>query len=100
MEKVVQHKGINGYVGNCCSKRTRDYTLSIKFESYKTALNVVTQAFRKIEGLFVQIGKTNYSMVFMVVNTNNYDVLLGLSFLIKIRTMMKQPNHSKKSTRQ
>jgi hypothetical protein len=46
----------------------------IGFKFYKTTLGVVTQALGRIEGLLVQIGKTNYSMVFMVVDTNNYDV--------------------------
>jgi hypothetical protein len=57
----------------------------------------VTQAFRRIERLLVHIGKTNYSMVFTVIDTKNYDVLLGFNFLIKIGTIMEQPNHLEKS---
>jgi hypothetical protein len=38
----------------------------------------------KIEGLPVKIGKTSCNMVFMVVDIDSYDVLLGLYFLIKI----------------
>jgi hypothetical protein len=38
----------------------------------------------RIEGLHVFIGETSYRMAFMVVDTNNYDILLGLDFLIKI----------------
>ncbi len=81
--------GINVYVGNYCSKRNRNYALSIKFGSYKFALGVVTQRFRRCEGLLIWIGETNYSMVFMVVDTNNYDVLIRLNFKIKIRMIME-----------
>jgi hypothetical protein len=38
----------------------------------------------RIEGLPIQIGETKCNMVFMVVYTNNCDVLLRLHFLIKI----------------
>jgi hypothetical protein len=40
--------------------------------------------FHPIEGLLIQIRETSYSMVFMVIYTYNYNVLLGLDFLIKI----------------
>ncbi len=53
------------------------------YESYKIALGVVTKVLGRIEGLSIRIGKTKCNMVFMVVDTN-YDVLLGLHFLIKI----------------
>ncbi len=58
--------------------------LVIKLEFYDTISRVVTQAMGKIEGLLVWIRKTTCNMVFMVVDTNNYDVLLGLDFLIKM----------------
>jgi hypothetical protein len=38
----------------------------------------------RIEGLHVLIGETSCKLVFMVVNTNSYDIFLGLYFLIKI----------------
>jgi hypothetical protein len=38
----------------------------------------------KIESTPIQIGNMNCNVVFMVVNTDNYDVLMGLNFLIKI----------------
>jgi hypothetical protein len=53
-------------------------------ESYKTTSGVMMQTMGRIEGLHVKIGKTSYNMVFMVVDTVSYDVLLGLDFLIKI----------------
>jgi len=36
----------------------------------------------------VRIRETTCSMVFMVVDINNYDVLLGLYFLIKIKVVV------------
>ncbi len=51
-------------------------------------IHVVTHALGRIEGLPVQVGETTCSMVFMVVNTNSYDILLGFDFLIKIGTIV------------
>jgi predicted aspartyl protease len=58
--------------------------LIVGSESYKTTSCVVTHALGRIEGLHVQVGEITCSMVFMVVNTNSYDLLLRLYFLIKI----------------
>jgi len=58
--------------------------LVFRSKSYETTLGVMMQTIGKIEGLCVKIGKTSCNMVFMVVDTDNYDVLLGLVFLIKI----------------
>jgi hypothetical protein len=38
----------------------------------------------KIESIPIRIGNMTSNVVFMVVDTYNYDVLLGLDFLIKI----------------
>jgi hypothetical protein len=38
----------------------------------------------RIEGLHVLIGEKSCKMVLMVVDTNSYDIFLGLYFLIKI----------------
>jgi predicted aspartyl protease len=62
--------------------------LIVGSESYKTTSCVVTQALGRIEGLPMQVGEITCSMVFMVVNINSYDVLLGLDFLIKIGTIV------------
>jgi hypothetical protein len=48
--------------------------LVFKSKSYKTTSNVMIQTMEKIERLSIKIG----SMVFMVVDTDNYDVLLKL----------------------
>jgi hypothetical protein len=53
-------------------------------ETYKTASRIVTQAMGRIDELSVKAGGVQCAMTFMVVDTDNYDVLLGLDFLIKI----------------
>jgi hypothetical protein len=58
--------------------------LVARSESHKTILGLVTYALGRIEGLLVRIIETTCCMVFMVVDTDNYDVLLRFDFLIKI----------------
>jgi len=53
-------------------------------ETYKTASGVVTQAMGWIDEVSVKAGGVQCAMTFMVVDTDSYDVLLGLDFLIKI----------------
>jgi len=53
-------------------------------ESYKTASGVITQALGRVDEVQVKIGGIQCAMTFMVVDTNGYDVLLGLDFLMKI----------------
>jgi len=45
---------------------------------------VITQAMGRINEVPVKVGGVQCTMTFMVVNTDNYDILLGLDFLIKI----------------
>lgn len=54
------------------------------FESYKTTSKVVTQALSRIFELLVIIGDVQCFMTFMIMDTNSYDLLVGLDFLIKI----------------
>ncbi len=57
-------------------------------ESYKTASGVVTWALGHIDELQVRIGGVQCTMTFMVVDTDGYDVLLGLDFLMKIGAVL------------
>ncbi len=57
-------------------------------KTYKTMLGVVTQAFNKIDEVLVKVGGVQCTMTFMVVDTNSYDMLLGLDFLIKISAIV------------
>ncbi|CAN5951426.1 unnamed protein product [Sphagnum jensenii] len=45
---------------------------------------MVTQAMGRIDEMSVKAGGVQCAMTFMVVDTDSYDVLLGLDFLIKI----------------
>jgi hypothetical protein len=54
------------------------------FETYKTPSGVVTQALGRIDEVTIGVGGVQCTMTFMVVDTDNYDVLLGLDFLMKI----------------
>jgi predicted aspartyl protease len=53
-------------------------------ETYKTASRIVTQAMGWIDEVSVKARGVPCAMTFMVVDTDSYDVLLGLDFLIKI----------------
>jgi len=58
--------------------------LVVGHETYKTTSSTVTQALGKITKLPIKVGRIICQMIFLVVNTHNYDLLLGLDFLIKI----------------
>jgi hypothetical protein len=62
--------------------------LVTRSETYKTALGVITQALRRINEVPVKVGGVQCTMTFMVVDTDNYDVLLGLDFLMKIGSIV------------
>ncbi len=53
-------------------------------KTYKTASGTVTQALSRIEEVPIKVGGVQCNMTFMVVDTDSYDVLLGLDLLIKI----------------
>ncbi len=53
-------------------------------ETYKTALRADTQALGRIGEVPIKVGGVQCNMTFMVVDTDSYDVLLGLDLLIKI----------------
>jgi hypothetical protein len=53
-------------------------------ETYKTTSRVITQALGRIDEILVKVGGVQCAMTFMVVDTDSYDVLLRLDFLMKI----------------
>jgi len=57
-------------------------------ETYKITPRVVTQAMGRINKVHVKVGGVQCTMTFMVVDMNNYDVLLRLNFLIKIGAIL------------
>jgi predicted aspartyl protease len=58
--------------------------LIVGSETYKTASGVVTQALGQIDEVSIIVGGVQCTMTFMVADTDSYDVLLGLDFLMKI----------------
>jgi len=58
--------------------------LIVGSKTYKTALGVVTQALGRIDEVPMMVGGVQCTMTLMVMDTDSYDVLLGLDFLIKI----------------
>jgi hypothetical protein len=61
-------------------------------ETYKTAFGIVTQALGRIVELLVKVGGIIFQMIFLVLDTDSYYLLLGLDFLIKIRTVVDVEN--------
>jgi hypothetical protein len=55
---------------------------------YKIVLGTIIQALGKITDIHVIVSKVVCQMNFLVVNINNYDLLLGLDFLTKIRMVV------------
>jgi hypothetical protein len=53
-------------------------------ESYKTTSGTITRALGWVNEVQVKIGGVKCAMTFMVVDTDGYNVLLGLDFLMKI----------------
>jgi len=62
--------------------------LIVGSETYKIASRVVTQALGRINEVPVVVGGVQCTMTLMVVDTDSYDVLLGLDFLMKIGTIV------------
>jgi hypothetical protein len=50
----------------------------IGFESYKMTSKLGTQAHGRMNDLLVWIGEIQFLMTFMIVDIDNYDILLGL----------------------
>ncbi len=57
-------------------------------ETYKTTSGIVTQALGRIVELPVKVGGIICQMIFLVVDIDSCDLLLGLDFLIKIGTVV------------
>jgi hypothetical protein len=58
--------------------------LIIGSESYKTTSRLVTHVVGRINEIIVKVGEIQCLMTFMIINIINYELLLGLDFLIKI----------------
>ncbi len=58
--------------------------LVVGHEIYKTTFGIVTQALGRIIQILIILGKIICQMVFLVIDMDNYDSLLGLNFFMKI----------------
>jgi hypothetical protein len=55
-----------------------------RHETYKTTSGTVTIALGRLDDIPVRVGNVACNMVFLVVDIDTYDLLLGLDFLMKI----------------
>lgn len=62
--------------------------LVVGHEIYKTTFGIVTQALGRIIQILIIFGKIICQMVFLVIDMDNYDSLLGLNFLMKIKSIV------------
>ncbi len=53
-------------------------------ETYKTTSSIITQTLRRIIEFPMKVGRIMCQMIFLVVDIDNYDLLFGFDFLIKI----------------
>jgi hypothetical protein len=57
-------------------------------KSYKTTLSTITKDLGTITNLLGKVGNVQCNMVFFIVDTYIYDIMLGLDFLMKIGTIL------------
>jgi hypothetical protein len=57
-------------------------------ENYKMASCIVTKTLGRIIDLLVKVGNIQCNMVFLIIDTDSYDILLGLEFFMKIGTII------------
>ncbi len=58
--------------------------LVVGHEIYNITFGIITQALGRIIQILIIIGKIICQMVFLVIDMDNYDLLLGLNFFMKI----------------
>jgi len=69
-------------------KEFRIMHLRVDHETYKITFRIITQVLGRIAKLPMKVGRIIYQMVFLMVDINNYNLLLGLDFLMTIRTVV------------
>jgi hypothetical protein len=62
--------------------------LVFRVKAYKITFGVVTQAFGRIIDFPVRVVDVQHLMMFMIIDIDNYDLLLSLDFLMKIGAMV------------
>ncbi len=66
-------------------RKLRIMHLVSRHKTHKITCGTVTIALGRLNDIPMLVGNVVCSMVFLVVDTNTYDLLLGLDFLMKIR---------------
>jgi len=67
--------------------------LVLGHEIYRIVFGMVIQALGIIINIPVIVGRVVCQMIFLVVDTDNYDLLLGLDFLMKIGAVVDVDTH-------
>jgi hypothetical protein len=62
--------------------------LVLRLETYKTTSGIITTTLGRLDDILVCVGNVVCSMVFLMVDTYTYDLLLGLNFFMKIGTIV------------
>jgi predicted aspartyl protease len=62
--------------------------LVLGHETYKTASGIVTTILGRLDDIPMRVSNVVCSMVFLVVDTNTYNLLLGIDFFMKIGAMV------------
>jgi predicted aspartyl protease len=61
--------------------------LILGHKTYKTTSRTIIQALGKITNIPITISKVVCQMIFLVVDNDNYDLSLGLDFLMKLERL-------------
>ncbi len=59
-----------------------------RHETYKITLGIVTTTLGRLDDIHVHVSNVVCNMVFLVVDIDSYDLLLGLDLLMKIGTVV------------
>jgi hypothetical protein len=57
-------------------------------ENYKTTSSTITRTLGRIINLPIKVGNIQCNMVFLIIDIDSYDLLLGLDFLMKIEAIV------------
>ncbi len=57
-------------------------------KNYKTTSGIVTKALGRIIDLLVKVGNIQCNLVFLIVDIDNNDIMLGPNFFMKIGTIV------------
>ncbi len=99
---IEVHNGlIEGLVDTCASMLVMVATIVRELgimhlvsgnENYKIASGTTTRALGRIMDIPLKVRNVQCNMVFLIMDIDNYDVFLGLDFIMKINTMVDVEN--------